>query len=96
MFNSQLNIVAGLHSRSRINDPQVQRKQIASVMNHKDYNEYTQENDIAIIRLSTPVKIDSYVNTVCLPDKDPSLNENVVVGKLIIRHREYAVLILSF
>ncbi|CAF0811972.1 unnamed protein product [Rotaria sp. Silwood1] len=80
MFNSNLKVVAGLHAQSRPNESQVQHKQIASIMNHQGYNENTQENDIAIIRLASPVRLDSYVNVACLPQKDPAVNENVMIA----------------
>ncbi|CAF2385461.1 unnamed protein product [Rotaria sp. Silwood2] len=80
MFNSNFKIVAGLHARSRPNEAQVQHKQIASLTNHGGYNERTQENDIAIIRLASPVQLGRYVNVACLPEKDPAVHENVMIA----------------
>lgn len=80
MLNSRLSVVAGLHSRSRPNPQRVQRKQVAAVINHPAYNDYTNMNDIAIIRLATPVTLNSYVNIACLPGPDPALNANVMIG----------------
>ncbi|CAF0740169.1 unnamed protein product [Rotaria sordida] len=80
MFNSGLTVVAGLHTRSRSNEPQVQRKQVANIVNHPEYNDATNENDIAIIRLASPVQLNSYVNIACLPGKDPVLNNNVMIA----------------
>jgi hypothetical protein len=80
MFNEDFTIVAGLHSKSNPNRQRVQVKQIASVINHGGYNDATSENDIAIIRLSSPVTLNSYVNIACLPGRDPVVNENVMIG----------------
>jgi len=80
MFDSGLTVVAGLHSRSKPNPQRVQRKQVASITNHGGYNENTNENDIAIIRLASPVTLNSYVNVACLPGRDPTLNENVMIA----------------
>ncbi len=81
MFGSGLTVVAGLHSRSRPNPQGVQRKQVKVIINHEGYNEYTNANDIAIMRLATPVTLNSYVNFACLPSTaDPPVNANVIIG----------------
>lgn len=80
MFNSRLTVVAGLHTRSRPDAQRAQRKAVANIFNHEQYNEYTNENDVAIIRLSSPVTLTSYVNIACLPGTDPVLNSNVMIG----------------
>jgi len=80
MLNAGFTIVAGLHSQSQLNSQRVQRKQIATIVNHEGYNEYTDENDIAIIRLASPVTVNSYVNFACLPGPDPALNNNVMIA----------------
>lgn len=80
MFNSAFTVVAGLHTRSKSNQAQIQRKQVASVLNHGGYNEHTNENDVAVLRLASPVTITNYVNVACLPGKDPTLHENVMIG----------------
>jgi secreted trypsin-like serine protease len=80
MFNSRLSVVAGLHTRSQPNPQEIQRKQVASIINHAGYDDYTNVNDIAIMRLASPVTLNSYVNFACLPGPDPSLNENVMIG----------------
>ncbi|CAF0735573.1 unnamed protein product [Adineta steineri] len=77
---SDLRVVAGLHSRSRPDPARVQTKQVAGFINHNDYDHDTSENDIAIIRLASPVTLNSYVNIACLSAKDPAVNENVIVA----------------
>jgi secreted trypsin-like serine protease len=80
MFNSRMSVVAGLHKRSEPNPQEIQRKPVAAIINHGGYNEYTNVNDIAIVRLASPVTLNSYVNFACLPGVDPALNENVMIG----------------
>jgi secreted trypsin-like serine protease len=75
-----MSVVAGLHTRSQPNPQEIQRKQIAAIVNHAGYNEYTNVNDIAIVRLASPVTLNNYVNFACLPGPDPALNENVMIG----------------
>jgi serine protease 36/transmembrane serine protease 9 len=58
----------------------IQRKEIARIVNHPAYNGKTHENDVALIRLASPMSITSYVNFACLPGKDPGLEESVMIG----------------
>ena len=37
---------------------------------HPNYNSSSNENDIALIKLHEPVKLNNYVSTICLPDQD--------------------------
>ncbi|KAL1448922.1 hypothetical protein WDU94_000171, partial [Cyamophila willieti] len=47
--------------------PPVQDINIAEVIVHNDYKFPTVKNDIALIRLETPAKLNSFVQPVCLP-----------------------------
>jgi secreted trypsin-like serine protease len=80
MYNSRLTVVAGLYAQSQLDPQRIQRKQIANIINHVGYDENTNKDDIAIIRLTSPVTLNSYVNFACLPGTDPAINENVIVG----------------
>ena len=87
MYHSQISIVAGLHRRSQLNYERIQRKGISAIYKHEQYNDQTNENDVAIIRLSSPIKITSYVNVACLPGREAQMNENVMIGKFnIVNH----------
>jgi len=79
MLGEDFNIVAGLHSQSQ-EDLAVQRKPVASILVHEGYNEATHENDVAIIRLASPLQLNSYVSIACLPGPDPAVNENVMIA----------------
>ena len=44
---------------------------------HPNYNSSSNENDIALIKLHEPAKLNKFVSTICLPDQDPdALYEN--------------------
>ena len=42
---------------------------IANVITHRDYDEDTSDNDIAIIKLSSPLTFGDDVQAICLPDR---------------------------
>jgi secreted trypsin-like serine protease len=46
---------------------------------HEQYNTITQAHDIAILRLSQPVQLNSYVSLICLPGPDPQESMSVTV-----------------
>ncbi|UJR36463.1 hypothetical protein I4U23_029187 [Adineta vaga] len=79
-FNSDLTVVAGLHTRSKTSEGGVQRKQVSKITNHNDYDDVTNQNDIAIIRLASPVTLNSHVNLACLSGKQPAVNDNVMIA----------------
>jgi len=81
ILNQGLTVVAGLHSQSRPNPNRAQRKAVLAIQNHPEYNDMTNENDIAIMRLASPVTLNSYVNHICLPTSDPDVQEDVIIGK---------------
>ena len=77
---SKLTVVAGLHRRSNANSGTVQRRRVARFFNHEQYNDVTQENDVAIIRLGSPMQLNDYVNVACLPGREPAATESVMIG----------------
>jgi secreted trypsin-like serine protease len=80
MPNPSLTVVAGLHSQRQSTSQEIQRKQVVNMVIHEGYDEYSNQNDIALIRLASPVTLNSYVNIACLPGQDPVLNSNVMIG----------------
>jgi V8-like Glu-specific endopeptidase len=77
---SQIRVVAGLHDRSNKNTGRVQNIGVTHIFNHEQYNSVTQVNDIAILRLSQPVQLNTYVNLICLPGPDPQESATVTVA----------------
>uniref|UniRef100_A0A3P9L2C4 Peptidase S1 domain-containing protein n=1 Tax=Oryzias latipes TaxID=8090 RepID=A0A3P9L2C4_ORYLA len=63
---SGVNVVLGLQSLQGSNPNRVSRT-IATVIVHPNFNSATQNNDIALLQLSSPVTFNSYITPVCLP-----------------------------
>lgn len=53
--------------------PEVQDRNLADIYVHPDYNATSYFNDIAVIKLFSPVNITNYVRTCCLWEDDPNL-----------------------
>lgn len=47
---------------------------------HEQYNSRSHAHDIAVIRLSRPVELNSYVNLICLPGPEPQESTSVTVA----------------
>jgi secreted trypsin-like serine protease len=74
-------VYVGMHD---IDQPSYGEQQIVAgrIFMHEQYNTKTDENDIAIIRLSKPVTISDKINVICLPGPEAvKTNETVWVGK---------------
>lgn len=72
-----LRVVAGLHQRLNTNTGRTQIMGVSRIFIHEQYNTVTLAHDIAILRLSQPVQLNSYVSLICLPGPDPQENEPV-------------------
>ncbi|XP_034262097.2 acrosin-like [Pantherophis guttatus] len=59
-------IVVGATDLSKLPDD-VQTHTVSKVVLHQDYNPLTEENDIALIKLDSPVTFNDYVQPACLP-----------------------------
>ena len=67
-IKSRIRICAGTF---RLSDPCQQSRRMHSFVFHPLYNKTTHENDIALIRLTTPLDLsDSSVTPICLPSAD--------------------------
>merc|ERR1712168_1512073 len=54
---------------------------MSKIFVHEDYDTATLDNDIALIKLSSPVSMSDYVNSICLPTAaTPAGTECVVTG----------------
>lgn len=56
----------GLHRQKQIGSMVVQRD-IKRIIPHPNYNDYTFDNDIALMELSKPVVYSEYIKPICLP-----------------------------
>lgn len=45
---------------------------------HPKYDEHTTDNDLALIKLSTPATLNKRVNTICLPEADDDFDTGTV------------------
>jgi len=73
-------VYVGMHD---INQPVYGEQKIVAerIFMHEQYNPQTQENDMAIIRLSKPVTISDKINVICLPGPEAhNANETVWVA----------------
>jgi secreted trypsin-like serine protease len=77
---SQIRVIAGLHERLNINTGRTQNLGVSRIFMHEQYNTITQAHDIAILRLSQPVQLNSYVSLICLPGPDPQESMSVTVA----------------
>lgn len=69
---------AGRHYKDG-SDPYEQSSAARNIINHESYNDYTMTNDVAVIRLSTPLRFTNQVKAVCLPSRTSSLPANTKV-----------------
>eukprot|EP00058_Branchiostoma_floridae_P004012 XP_002589500.1 hypothetical protein BRAFLDRAFT_88359 [Branchiostoma floridae] len=75
---SGMTVVAGEHDLSR-NDGHEQSRGVERIIPHPNYNDNTLDNDIMLIKLSSPVTISSWVSPASLPDSMVSAGTNVIV-----------------
>uniref|UniRef100_A0A3B3HX21 Peptidase S1 domain-containing protein n=1 Tax=Oryzias latipes TaxID=8090 RepID=A0A3B3HX21_ORYLA len=68
---SGVNVVLGLQSLQGSNPNRVSQT-IATLIIHPNYNSKTEDNDIALLQLSSPVNFNNYITPVCLPPTAPS------------------------
>lgn len=50
-------------------DPNQIQSSVAKIIVHENYDEDLTTNDIALIKLSSPVTLNNYVNIACLPSR---------------------------
>jgi secreted trypsin-like serine protease len=68
---SSYSVRAGRHTRSG-NDPYEQASSVRQLIPHENYNPSTINNDVALIRLSTQLTFNTYVQPVCLTSTEPA------------------------
>lgn len=60
------NVVLGSHHLLS-SDPNQIQSSVAKIIVHENYDEDLTTNDIALVKLSSPVTLNNYVNIACLP-----------------------------
>ncbi|KAL0972662.1 hypothetical protein UPYG_G00192560 [Umbra pygmaea] len=66
---NEWNVTLGLESLQEFN-PTTESRTVAEVMIHPDYDIITNDNDIALVRLSSPVNFTDYIQPICLAAND--------------------------
>ena len=62
-----LHIFAGLYRVSRLNASHVQKRGVAQIISHEDFDFRLFESDLALLKLDRELRITQYVKPVCLP-----------------------------
>lgn len=62
---SRYRLYMGRH-RQEGSNPNEQSRTVTRIINHPDYNDRTSDNDIALLRLSSPVNFTDYIVPACL------------------------------
>jgi len=70
-------VFAGINNVQNPEAVTVQERAVSSIVRHENYNGGTNANDIAIIKLSTPLTFNSFVSAVALP---PAAHEDKAAG----------------
>ena len=63
---SRIKVYAGAHNRRQLSNPPVQSRTGAQLFVHGSYNPETEDYDIAVIKLNTPLTINAYVKPIRL------------------------------
>lgn len=63
---SQITVYAGVHDQRQLTTARVQRRIGNRLYVHSSYNSSTEDYDIAVIKLNTPLTINTYVKTIRL------------------------------
>ncbi|XP_065650496.1 transmembrane protease serine 9 isoform X4 [Hydra vulgaris] len=56
-----------------VNEGTEENIEAVKIIKHKGYNPLTHDNDVALIKLARPCKLNNYVSTVCLPFNEVTL-----------------------
>lgn len=66
--------------RNALVQPSIQILSISKIVVHEDWDESQGKNDIALIKTSRPIIFNERVNSICIPDTDLNITNNVVVA----------------
>lgn len=70
---------AGHHAKNGVNQPFMQTSAVSQIVIHESYNPVTINNDVAIVRLSSPFTRTAQVSPVCLPPNTNEIATNTLV-----------------
>jgi transmembrane serine protease 3 len=73
----ELKVAVGAHWRNQV-QPGEQSIPVANVILHSSYNPNTQEHDIAIVKLSKPIKFSNTIQPACLPASGEQVPDNTM------------------
>ncbi|MCL4140354.1 UNVERIFIED_CONTAM: hypothetical protein GTU68_045219 [Idotea baltica] len=76
-----ITVILGDHARNT-NEPQSQTQDAVEVINHPGYGGSPPDNDISLIRLSTPVSFTQAISPICLPFNYETLNISGEIGTI--------------
>lgn len=76
--SSTSNLVVSLGRQTQEgSNPNAVSRSVSRIINHPDYNPSTNDNDISLLRLSSPVTFNSFILPVCLAASDSNFNAGV-------------------
>ncbi|XP_054166674.1 trypsin-1-like [Oppia nitens] len=65
--------------RNALIQPSIQVLSISKIVVHENWDENVGKNDIALLRTSRPIIFSDRVNSICIPDSDLNVTDNVLV-----------------
>jgi len=69
---AQLTVRLAEHNLASSTETNLVTRSVSSIISHSQYNDNTMQNDIALLKLSSPVEVSSDVLPVCLPPSKPT------------------------
>ncbi|XP_050964073.1 ovochymase-1 [Labeo rohita] len=73
------NAVVGMHNLENVNESCHQTIEVEKIISHKDYNPKTNENDIALVKLESPLQFNECVRPVAILNGDLPPQESCTV-----------------
>ncbi|CAF1144809.1 unnamed protein product [Adineta steineri] len=78
---TDITLIAGMHNRVSTTETATRQvRTVQSIYVHPKYDTVTNINDIAVLRVSVPFILNTYVQPACLPGGEPKPNDQVVIA----------------
>uniref|UniRef100_A0A665SW75 Zgc:165423 n=1 Tax=Echeneis naucrates TaxID=173247 RepID=A0A665SW75_ECHNA len=74
---SGLLVYLGRETQEGVNSNEVSRT-VAEIIRHPNYNSDTSDNDIALLRLSSPVDFTNFIRPICLASNDTTIDAGTI------------------